>query len=144
LNFYQRSDTLGTADDLHASVFYRTTNRRLDYAIDTTAYELRSVGFTTRKWLDAGNISAEAGLDYAWFFKNRTSYPTLQYQNWGLVKGEGKAAYRPFPFIMLQGGAAYQYRSDGFNQYRLAFGPKIEAGNFVFEGGVALGTIMPT
>ncbi|HEX6981430.1 MAG TPA: putative porin [Balneolaceae bacterium] len=144
LNFYQRDDTLDAVDDLHASVYYRTTNRRMNYAIDTTAYKVKSLGFTSRKWWEIGNLSAEAGFNYAYFFKKETPYPTLQNSNWGLLKGEGRFSYDLFSIFELKGGAGWQYRSDGFQQYRLTFNPQIDIGNFVLRTGVSTGTIMPT
>lgn len=145
LNFYRRSaDTSHTADNFHASLFQRVTNRSISFSTDSTAYNVRSIGATARKWWEWGPLETEGGLSYEYFINRDPQYQALQTGNWGLLKGDAKLSIQPSSYFKVQGGGAIQSRSDGFQSYRLNAGADLDLAGFTLSPALSSGTIMPS
>ena len=144
VNFYRRSaDTSQTADNFHASLFQRVSNRALTFTADSTAYNVRSIGATARKWWEWGPLEAESGLSYEYFINREVENKVLETGNWGLLKGDAEVAIRPSSYFSLQGGGAIQSRSDGFQSYRINVGANINVAGLTLSPALSSGTIMP-
>lgn len=147
LNFYQRGpDSTRTqeTDNLHASLYHRSTQRTIQYSADSTSYNISSVGLSARKWWTKGILDLEGGINYEYFFNKEQPNFALATGNWGLIEAEGKASLNLAPFVSLRGGSTFRSRSDGFQSYRLNVAADFKIGKFSLSPGLSTGSIMPT
>ncbi|SMO68935.1 Putative porin [Fodinibius sediminis] len=146
LNFYRRSaDSTLATDNLHGSLYYRSTQRMLQRTADSTSYNISSLGLTTRKWWSAGLLDMEGGITYEYFL-NREQHPAgvLATGNWGLLEAEAKTSVHPASFVTLRVDGALKTRSDGFSGHRLNGVLDFDIGKFALTAGLSSGSLMPT
>lgn len=145
LSLYQRSRSPEQgADDFQSSLYYRGNERSIDFLTDSTGYQTRSLGLTARKWLDLGVLDMEGGGGYEYLINEPTEDSTLTRGNWHLFQGEGLLSTDIIPFMEIQSGGEFQWRSDGYTSYRLNAEADIRLGGFTLTPGVSTGTKMPT
>jgi len=145
LNYYRRNaDSTQSTDNLHASLYERSTKRNLYSTPDTTGYNIRTIGLAARKWWELGMLEAEANLNYEYFIVGNTDSPVLNTDNWGLFKAGAGASFEPVPYLTLKGDANVQNRSDGQSGHHFNVGAKFEAFGILVEPGLSTGSIMPT
>lgn len=147
LNLYRRpadSTLQQKADNLHASLYYRSTQRSLQFSADSTAYNIGSVGLTARKWWTRGMINMEGGINYEYFFNKEQPDIVLDTNNWGRLEAEGRVLLKPAPFLALKGGSILRSRSDGFHTYQMDAEANISVGKLSLSPGLSTGTVMPT
>lgn len=144
LNFYQRpSDSTSTTSTFHAGIYTNNVRRNVDYSEEETAYQVRELGATVRKWVAWGPLKAEAGGSYSYFLNQKDS--VLQTGNWGLMKTDAALILEPADFMQLEGYGNYHQRSDGFSEYTLGARAGFSVGRFLsLSGGYSVGSQMPT
>jgi hypothetical protein len=145
VHLYRRpADTTQATDNFHASLYQRSTKRSLQYSADSTSYNVRSVGLTTRKWWSTGPLDAEGGIDYEYFFNKQQANQTLDTGSWGLFKAEAKTTLGLGSTLDLNAGGAFKYRDDGFQGNRLNASLDIRMGSVRISPGLSIGSVMPT
>lgn len=146
LNFYQRSaDSTKATDNLHAGIFHRKIERTLEYSADSTSYNIRTAGLNARKWLDIGSfLEIEGGTQYEHYFPKRSSLSPLPITSWGQFTADGKAVFKAGSFFSLEGETEVNFRTDGFQNYRLQAGAEILFWKLHLSPSLSSGTIMPT
>lgn len=149
LNFYRRSPDSTRRDEqkpdnLHASLYHRSTQRMVQYSADSTAYNIGSAGLSVRKWWSKGMAELEGGINYEYFFNGEQTEQVLATGNWGLLEAEGKAAVQLAPFVSVEGGGTVQSRSDGFRSYRMNAAADFRIGKLSLSTGLSAGSLMPT
>ncbi|SHF50365.1 Putative porin [Fodinibius roseus] len=149
LNFYRRSpdstrQRKSESDNLHASLYRRSTQRAVQYSADSTTYNIGSVGLSARKWWTKGIAELEGGINYEYFLNKEQANHVLATGNWGLLEVEGKAKVHLASFLSVRGGGTVRSRSDGFRSYRLNAAADFRAGKLSLSPGLSVGSLMPT
>lgn len=146
LSYYRRGkDSTIVADNFHAGLFYNIRGRELEYSADSTSYQIQSFGGSSRKWLELNPLSLEGGVSYEIFINKNQLTSNLARDTWSLFQADGAAAFTPVDFFEVNGEAAYEYRSDGFDSYRFEAGASLYAGEVLtLQAKASRGTIMPT
>ncbi|NGP76103.1 putative porin [Balneolaceae bacterium YR4-1] len=146
MSYYRRGrDTTAVTDNFHTGLFYNNRGRELEYSADSTSYQIQSFGGSTRKWLELNPLSLEGGVTYEIFKNKNRSSSNLDQGTWSLFEADGSAVFKPIDFFEVNGEAAYGYRSDGFDSYRVEAGAGLYVGDAItLEVKASSGTIMPT
>jgi hypothetical protein len=145
LHYYQRSpDTTKAVDNFHAGLHYHKTKRSVAYSADSVAYKLRSLGANARKWWHFGALTLEGSGSFEQFFNKPTNQGTLPTSNWGIFKAEGKLSYTLASSFDLRAGSSFNYRTDGYQSYRINASSEIGIADFTLTLGASAGQIMPT
>ncbi|MCW9708105.1 hypothetical protein [Fodinibius salsisoli] len=145
INLYRRNENAtDSTDNFHVGLYQRSTERTLQYSADSTAYKVRSVGLTSRKWWSLGNLNTEGGLSYEYFFNKKLQNSSLDTDNWGLLNAEAKLSLDIGSLLTIHGNGGFQYRDDAFQGNRLSAGADVTFGKLTLSPALSVGSNMPT